>query len=269
MVLAQSGGEWSILHYLAEDDEEEQASGGLNHVVQRNAGGAQWTWKKVTVVVDSGAVENVMPQNMFTEIATEETERSNNGKGSKDPEESTSRTVDSSSCPSELLKVRKSTWEVADVRRPDVLASHIIRVRNDLFTGKKWVVRVGSGRVGSGRVGSGRVGSGRVGSGRVDWLIGWLVGWLCGYGCWLSVVVWLLCVVYPLRWTLPQTPNPGPPTQDPHRNLRPGPPLCPRTPLPWTPVPWTPCRWTIQNFACFFTLTLFLFCFFTISEAFR
>ena len=40
-------------HYLAEDDEGEQASGGLNHLVPRNAGGAQWTWKKVTVVVDS------------------------------------------------------------------------------------------------------------------------------------------------------------------------------------------------------------------------
>ena len=61
--------------------------GGLNQLVQRNAGGAQWTWKKVAVVVDSGAVENVMPKNMFTEIATEETERSKNGQGMKGPEE--------------------------------------------------------------------------------------------------------------------------------------------------------------------------------------
>ena len=37
-------------HYLAEDDEGEQASGVLNHLVSRNAGGDQWTWKKVTVV---------------------------------------------------------------------------------------------------------------------------------------------------------------------------------------------------------------------------
>ena len=67
-------------HYFAED-EDEQASGGLNHLVSRNAGGAQWTWKKVNVVVDSGAAENVMPRSMFPEISTEETERSKNGMG--------------------------------------------------------------------------------------------------------------------------------------------------------------------------------------------
>ena len=69
-------------HYLAEDNEGEQASGGLNHLAPRNAGGAQWTWKKVTVVVDSGAAD-VMPRSMFTVISTEETERSWNGKGLK------------------------------------------------------------------------------------------------------------------------------------------------------------------------------------------
>ena len=62
-------------------------------------------WKNVTVVVDSGAAENVMPKSMFPEIYTEETETSKNGKGSKDQERSTSRTMDSRSCPSELLKV--------------------------------------------------------------------------------------------------------------------------------------------------------------------
>ena len=31
------------LHYLAEDDEGEQASGGLNHMLSRNARGDQWT----------------------------------------------------------------------------------------------------------------------------------------------------------------------------------------------------------------------------------
>ena len=54
-------------HHLAEDDEGEQASGGLNHLASRNAEGAQWTWKKVTVVVDWGAAENVMPRSMFSE----------------------------------------------------------------------------------------------------------------------------------------------------------------------------------------------------------
>ena len=60
---------------------DEEASGGLNHLVSPSAGGAQWTWKNVTVVVDSGAAENVMPRSMFLEITAEETERSKNGKG--------------------------------------------------------------------------------------------------------------------------------------------------------------------------------------------
>ena len=60
--------------YLAEEDEDEQVSRGLNHLVSRSAAGTQWTWKKVTVVVDSGAVENVLPR-------IRQTERSKNGKG--------------------------------------------------------------------------------------------------------------------------------------------------------------------------------------------
>ena len=52
--------------HLAEDDEEEQVPGGLNRLVQRNVGGPQWTWKKVTVVVDSGAAEIV--RSFFPEV---------------------------------------------------------------------------------------------------------------------------------------------------------------------------------------------------------
>ena len=53
------------VHYLAEEDEDEQVSRDLNHLVSRSAAGTQWTWEKVTVVVDSGAAENVMPRSMF------------------------------------------------------------------------------------------------------------------------------------------------------------------------------------------------------------
>ena len=42
-------------------------------------------WKTITVVVDLGAAENVMPKSMFPEISAEETERSKNGKGFKGP----------------------------------------------------------------------------------------------------------------------------------------------------------------------------------------
>ena len=86
--------------YLADDDEGEQVPGGLNHLVPRNAVGTQWTWKEVTVVVDSGAAENVMPRSVFPVISHEET---GTEKGSKDLEESTSRTV-GKSCPSEPHK---------------------------------------------------------------------------------------------------------------------------------------------------------------------
>ena len=51
---------------------------GLNHLVSRNAGGAQWTW-------NSGAAENVMPRNMFSEIGIRHTERPKNEKGLRGP----------------------------------------------------------------------------------------------------------------------------------------------------------------------------------------
>ena len=41
-------------------------SGGLNHLVQRNAGGAQRTWKKVTVVVHGIVHENDKTKEQFT-----------------------------------------------------------------------------------------------------------------------------------------------------------------------------------------------------------
>ena len=54
-------------------------------MVQRDAGGSLWTWKKVTVVVDSEAAENVMPKSMVPDVATESTGRSKNGKVFKGP----------------------------------------------------------------------------------------------------------------------------------------------------------------------------------------
>ena len=71
------------VHCLAEEDEDEQVSRGLNHLVSRSAAGTLWPWKKVTVVVDSGEAENMMPRSMFPEIGIRQTEWSNNGKGFK------------------------------------------------------------------------------------------------------------------------------------------------------------------------------------------
>ena len=72
-------------HYLAEDDEDEQASRGLNHLVPRNAAGTPWTWKKVIVVVDSREAEIVMLRSMQHEIGIRQTERSKSGKRFKGP----------------------------------------------------------------------------------------------------------------------------------------------------------------------------------------
>ena len=121
-------------HYFAEDDEDEQASGGLNRLASRNAGGAQRTWKKATVVVDSGAAENVMPRIMCPEIPTEDTERSKNGKPGGEHIENYGQQVMSVRIPEGF--VRKSTWQVGDVRRLPVSASHIIQAGNDLFIGR-------------------------------------------------------------------------------------------------------------------------------------
>ena len=72
------------------------------------------------MVVDSGAAENVMPRSMFPETPTEETERSQNGKGFKglggEHIQNYGQEVMSARTPEGF--VRKSTWQVADVRRP-------------------------------------------------------------------------------------------------------------------------------------------------------
>ena len=67
----------------------------------------------------------------------EETELSKNGNGFKGPGGEHIKNYGKQA--SDLLKdsfVRKSTWQVADVRRPIVSASHIIQAGNDLFIGK-------------------------------------------------------------------------------------------------------------------------------------
>ena len=50
------------------ESSREQHLESLNHLVRRETGEAQWTWKKATVVVDSGAAQNVMSRSMFVDI---------------------------------------------------------------------------------------------------------------------------------------------------------------------------------------------------------
>ena len=73
------------------------------------------------MVVDLGAAENVMPRIVFPEIGIRPTERSKNGKGlQKGPGGEHIK-----NCGQQVMSVRipdgfvrKSTWQVADVRRP-------------------------------------------------------------------------------------------------------------------------------------------------------
>ena len=58
-----------------------KVSEDLNHLIQRDARGRRWMWKKVTVVVDSGAAENVMVRCTFSEISMKEIERCKSGDG--------------------------------------------------------------------------------------------------------------------------------------------------------------------------------------------
>ena len=88
------------------------------------------------MVVDAG--EKVMPRSMFTDIGIRQTERSKNGKGLKGPggENIKNYGLQIMSARTPEGFGRKSTWQVADVRRLLVSASHIIQAGNDLFIGK-------------------------------------------------------------------------------------------------------------------------------------
>ena len=90
------------------------------------------------MVVDSGAAENVMPRSMFPEIGIRQTERSKNGKRVQRTRRREHQELWATSHVRQTLEgfARKSTWQVVDVRRPLVSASHVIQAGNDLFMEK-------------------------------------------------------------------------------------------------------------------------------------
>ena len=89
-------------------------------------------------VVGTGAARNGMPGSVSFQIVVEETERSKSGKGFKGPGgehiKNHGQQVMSVRTPEEF--VRKSAWQVADVRTPLVSASHNIQAGNDVLVGK-------------------------------------------------------------------------------------------------------------------------------------
>ena len=90
------------------------------------------------MVVESGAAEKLMPRSMFPEKGIRQTERSKNGKGFKGPGSENIKNYGQQLMSVRTREgfVRKSTSQVADVRRPLVSASHLIQAGNDLFIGK-------------------------------------------------------------------------------------------------------------------------------------
>ena len=77
-----------------------------------------------------------MPRSMFPEIDIRQTERSNNEKGFKGPGGENIKNYGQQvmSVRTTERLVRKSTWQVADVRIPLMSALHIIQTGNDLFS---------------------------------------------------------------------------------------------------------------------------------------
>ena len=93
--------------------------------------------KEVTVVVHSGAAENVMPRSLFSETGIRATERSKNAEGSKEPVREHIKNYGQQVVSVRTPKgfVRKCTWQIADVRKLSVSDSHIIQAGKDLFVG--------------------------------------------------------------------------------------------------------------------------------------
>ena len=119
--------QWPTFHYFAaEDDEGERASGGLNHLVQRNSGGAEWTWKKVTVVVDSRAAENVNTEEHVSRNIHRGNGKIQEREGFKGLGGGHIKNHGQQVMSVRTLEevVRKSTLQVADVKTPCVGTSH-------------------------------------------------------------------------------------------------------------------------------------------------
>ena len=78
---------------LAEEDEDEQVSRGLNHLASRSAAGTQWTWKKVTVEVrlrssrECDAEEHVSPRCASDKQRGPRMEKGSRGPGEREHQE--------------------------------------------------------------------------------------------------------------------------------------------------------------------------------------
>ncbi len=125
------------LNYLAKDEDMEEAESELSNVNQAMADGS--VWKNVTVVVDSGAGENVMPRAMFPSIPVQSTARSRAGRGFRGlgGEGIANYGQQVMTVKTQEGQVRRTTWQVADVKRPLMSAARMAQAGNELFLMKK------------------------------------------------------------------------------------------------------------------------------------
>ena len=110
-------------HHLAEDDKDEQVSGGLK------SSGPTKRWRRLEESHRSSRLGSGGERE-----ADEHVPRRFKGPGGRENIKNYGQQVMSVRTPDGF--VRKITWQVADVRRPLVSASHIIQAGNDLFIGK-------------------------------------------------------------------------------------------------------------------------------------
>ena len=121
-------------HYLTEDGGEEQALGGLKHLLRRHAEGG-------SVDVEEGHRRGRLGgggQRDAPKLGSEQRRDPRTEKGSRVQEQSTSRTTGSKSCPPGPLKdlCVRTRGRLETRGDPLVSASHIIQAGNDLFIGK-------------------------------------------------------------------------------------------------------------------------------------
>ena len=96
-------------------------------------------WRKIVAVVDSGAGENVIPKNLIDFVPIMATARSMSGKGFQGAggEHIANHGEQQISFRTKEGQVRKTTWQVADVRRPLMSVSKMAAAGNEVVLNGK------------------------------------------------------------------------------------------------------------------------------------
>ena len=120
----------NMFGYLESDDGGvEMELNGLETKDEKNG------WRRLTVVVDSGAGENVMPVGVLDFAPIKPTPRSKAGKGFRGAggEQIANHGEQRVICKTKEGQTRRTTWQVADVRRPLMSVSRMAAAGNEII----------------------------------------------------------------------------------------------------------------------------------------